>query len=291
MSAHHLELEQFSRLEANFSELEIEPRPISVHVQATNRFGSSADHEIKDLKFNYNVSPDNLRPSIDGSLQSVLSALQYNTHLATLSNFADTTKIQCFDQTNRRSSFLTLDESGLDMVLKTVQKEDRSEDVLTADAAAPSAGTPPTASVSANTAVLGTDADRLNLETADIRVPTFAAVCSASTPSAAVICDDSTGPGRDHRAADHDPGDRLLVLFVPLEPKQGSSFGSQVTLTRSCVQKLFETVGANPEYLLNLLGRPDYWSPRTRWQRNNEDEVTTVGITYLASVSCPWSKL
>ncbi|EAW25192.1 uncharacterized protein NFIA_106810 [Aspergillus fischeri NRRL 181] len=39
------------------------------------------------------------------------------------------------------------------------------------------------------------------------------------------------------------------------------------------VQRLFKTLGVNPEFMLNMLGRPDYWSPRTRWKCNIKNEL------------------
>lgn len=70
---------------------------------------------------------------------------------------------------------------------------------------------------------------------------------------------------------------RMLVFLVPLAGKKDSSFGWQASMTRSGVQRLFDALGVNPEFLLNLLGRPDYWSPRTRWQCNNKDELIMCG--------------
>lgn len=71
---------------------------------------------------------------------------------------------------------------------------------------------------------------------------------------------------------------RLLVFFVPLTVKKGSSFGYQAAMKPSSVQNLFKKLGANTDFLHNLLGRPDYWAPRTRWQYNMRDELTVCGM-------------
>lgn len=82
--------------------------------------------------------------------------------------------------------------------------------------------------------------------------------------------------------AEANPSGRLLVFFVPLTAKKASSFGYQAAMTSSSVQNLFKKVGANPEFLHNTLGRPDYWSPRTRWQCNMRDELTVCGTEQRA---------
>jgi hypothetical protein len=49
-------------------------------------------------------------------------------------------------------------------------------------------------------------------------------------------------------------------------------------MDRPSVQRLFKVLGANPEFLLNLIGRPDYWAPKATWQFDASDELTSCGM-------------
>ncbi|KAL4916935.1 hypothetical protein BDW62DRAFT_211604 [Aspergillus aurantiobrunneus] len=59
---------------------------------------------------------------------------------------------------------------------------------------------------------------------------------------------------------------RLVAFFVPLIPAKNTSFGSRITMTQSNARELFRTLSVNPLFVMNLLGRPDYWAPQTRWE-------------------------
>lgn len=212
--------EPFSKLEAGFAEIEVERRPVSVHVEAINRFANASDHLVKDLDFSFNIHDDGARLSAQG----MLPALQYNCHAERTNNFASNTEIMCFDHTEAHTTFSTVDDVGLNKILSSIQRED------------------PTDATSCNPGI------------------TF-----STSP------DSTTGTATN---------ERLLIFFVALWPKEGSSFGSQASIQRSCVEKLFKTLDVNPEYLLNLVGRPDYWSPRTRWRRSAKDELIGVGMAH-----------
>ena len=53
--------------------------------------------------------------------------------------------------------------------------------------------------------------------------------------------------------------------FVPLIPTKDTSFGNAIPMTQSSVNDLFGSLSLNSEFILNLLGRPDYWAPQQRW--------------------------
>ncbi|GAB0136915.1 hypothetical protein EsDP_00005200 [Epichloe bromicola] len=202
---------EFSKLEAGFAEIAIKPRRISVEAQASWRHANKSDLAADDLDFNYDANADSLPPNHHPSMQDVLPALQYGAHLANQNNFAEQTRIECFDQTDQLAGFRTLDDEGLDQILDTLEQQDTDTDIDDDDG-----------------------------------IPT----------------------------AETSTGERLLVFFVPLTVKKASSFGYQVAMKSSSVQNLFKKLGANPEFLHNMLGRPDYWAPRTRWQYNIRDELT-----------------
>ncbi|KAK2882501.1 hypothetical protein FQN49_000300 [Arthroderma sp. PD_2] len=65
---------------------------------------------------------------------------------------------------------------------------------------------------------------------------------------------------------------RLLAFFVPLIPTKDTSFGSKIAMTQHNVTELFNSLAVNPLFLMNLLGRPDYWAPQTRWESDDNGE-------------------
>lgn len=206
---------EFSKLEAGFAELKIKRRPMSVEGHETWRHAAKSDLISNDLDVEYEcIDRDSLPLTTNSSLQGILPALQYSSHLTKADNFADETRIELFEQTGDGASFSTLDDVALQDVLQTVKPMDMGSDTT---------------------------------ETTD----------PADKPSI--------------------EKQRLLVFLVPLAGKKNSSFGWQASMTRSSVQRLFDALGVNPEFLLNFLGRPDYWSPRTRWQCNDRDELIMCG--------------
>ncbi|KAF2835313.1 hypothetical protein M501DRAFT_962762 [Patellaria atrata CBS 101060] len=61
-------------------------------------------------------------------------------------------------------------------------------------------------------------------------------------------------------------GRRMLLFLVPLTPTPHTSFGNRIPMTQASVSHLFHTLGIHSLFLLNLLGRPDYWAPQTHWE-------------------------
>ncbi|KAJ5714684.1 uncharacterized protein N7483_011865 [Penicillium malachiteum] len=55
---------------------------------------------------------------------------------------------------------------------------------------------------------------------------------------------------------------KMVVFFVPLVPSEGTSYGSRVLMTRENARMLLQRLEVNPMFLLNLIGRPDYWAPQ-----------------------------
>ncbi|KAK7471952.1 hypothetical protein VKT23_000058 [Stygiomarasmius scandens] len=67
----------------------------------------------------------------------------------------------------------------------------------------------------------------------------------------------------------------LLAFFIPLMPQIDSSFGNSVLISQSSVQELYEAFQIDPSFLLNMLGRPDYWAPVTKIALNQKDKLET----------------
>lgn len=65
--------------------------------------------------------------------------------------------------------------------------------------------------------------------------------------------------------------------FVPLLPAADTSFGSRTAMTRENATELFRTVQVNPLFIMNLLGRPDYWAPQTRWHTEDHGSFLACG--------------
>lgn len=72
--------------------------------------------------------------------------------------------------------------------------------------------------------------------------------------------------------------------FVPLIVSDDTSFGSRVGLTKHATELIFNQFNINPMYLLNLLGRPDYWAPQPRWEAISQDPLTACGRSPLPCV-------
>ncbi|KAF2462653.1 uncharacterized protein BDR25DRAFT_274255 [Lindgomyces ingoldianus] len=64
---------------------------------------------------------------------------------------------------------------------------------------------------------------------------------------------------------------RALLFFLPLTPTTSdASFKNTVPMTRSSTSDLFSSLSLNPAFLLNMLGRPDYWAPQSRWDHDGD---------------------
>ena len=266
---------EFSKLEAGFAEIKIERRRISVEVQGPWRHAKPTDLVERDLDVNCeDIDARKLPLNHFPSLQGILPALQYSSHLSNEDNFADETAIDCFDQTADGVTFSSLDDTELQKVLDTIEPVDVDVDVSgdtssRVESSSPRSRQPLTRRVSSQEDVLGyglsptSTLRSYHLTSEPVRPALRPSTRITETISSA--SETNTGKGR------------LLVFFVPLTAKKDTSFGWQASMRRPSVQKLFDTLGANPEFMLNFLGRPDYWSPRTRWQCNKTDEVILCG--------------
>ncbi|KAJ7271270.1 hypothetical protein C8J57DRAFT_1435452 [Mycena rebaudengoi] len=65
----------------------------------------------------------------------------------------------------------------------------------------------------------------------------------------------------------------LHAFFVPLTPTAHSSFGCSVSMTRESVEQLFSKLNVDPAFAMNIIGRPDYWSPMTHLRFDDEDAL------------------
>ncbi|KAJ7866098.1 hypothetical protein B0H14DRAFT_3084268 [Mycena olivaceomarginata] len=66
-------------------------------------------------------------------------------------------------------------------------------------------------------------------------------------------------------------------FFVPLAPTANTSFGNSIEMTREGVeQRYFSKFNADPAFVMNLLGRPDYWAPMTRHRFDEQDALESL---------------
>jgi hypothetical protein len=68
-----------------------------------------------------------------------------------------------------------------------------------------------------------------------------------------------------------------LCSFVPLIPAKNTSYGSRITMTQDSTRELFRSLSVNPLYIMNLIGRPDYWAPQTRWESDSNGDFQACG--------------
>ncbi|KAJ5918513.1 hypothetical protein N7466_010505 [Penicillium verhagenii] len=73
-------------------------------------------------------------------------------------------------------------------------------------------------------------------------------------------------------------GRRMLVFFVPLVPAEGTSYGSRAVITRKDTEDLLKTLNINPAFLLNLIGRPDYWAPQKHWEADDTGRLIACDL-------------
>ncbi|GFF31040.1 hypothetical protein IFM58399_02756 [Aspergillus lentulus] len=71
----------------------------------------------------------------------------------------------------------------------------------------------------------------------------------------------------------HSKPSRLLAFFVPLIPEKHTSFASRISMTQDNTMDLFKYLNADPSFIMNLLGRPDYWAPQTRWTSDSNSNI------------------
>ncbi|GIJ86416.1 hypothetical protein Asppvi_005304 [Aspergillus pseudoviridinutans] len=65
----------------------------------------------------------------------------------------------------------------------------------------------------------------------------------------------------------------LMRSFVPLIPEKHTSFASRISMTQDSTMDLFKYLNADPSFIMNLLGRPDYWAPQTRWTSDRNSNI------------------
>ena len=68
--------------------------------------------------------------------------------------------------------------------------------------------------------------------------------------------------------------------FIPLTQMPQASFGSGISMTQSSVITLFGRLRLNPAFLLNMIGRPDYWAPQARWEFGEAGSLVACGTFY-----------
>lgn len=69
--------------------------------------------------------------------------------------------------------------------------------------------------------------------------------------------------------------------FVPLVPEKHTSFASRISMTQDNTMDLFKYLNADPSFITNLLGRPDYWAPQTRWTSDSNSNILACGPIHL----------
>jgi hypothetical protein len=65
--------------------------------------------------------------------------------------------------------------------------------------------------------------------------------------------------------------------FVPLVPEKHTSFASRISMTQDNTMDLFKYLNADPSFIMNFLGRPDYWAPQTRWTSDSNGNISACG--------------
>lgn len=70
-----------------------------------------------------------------------------------------------------------------------------------------------------------------------------------------------------------------LDSFISLIPSPNASWGNAVPMTQASVENLFSFLALNPAFLVNMLGRPDYWAPQKRWEKATDGTISACGKT------------
>lgn len=68
-----------------------------------------------------------------------------------------------------------------------------------------------------------------------------------------------------------------LPSFAPLVPIEGASYGARILMTQRNAKQLFETLHVNPLFMLDMVGRPDYWAPQTHWEADDKGRLLACG--------------
>ncbi|KAJ5760338.1 hypothetical protein N7520_007494, partial [Penicillium odoratum] len=73
-------------------------------------------------------------------------------------------------------------------------------------------------------------------------------------------------------------GRKMLVFLVPLVPAERTSFGSRALITRENTNSLMKLLNINPAFLLNLIGRPDYWAPQKHLEADDNGSLVACDL-------------
>lgn len=84
----------------------------------------------------------------------------------------------------------------------------------------------------------------------------------------AVAISPQSGPAANTR--------KSLIFFVPISPmaSDATSFKQKLPMTQVSTSQLFTLLQLDHSFLSNLLGRPDYWSPHSRWYEENDQLIS-----------------
>ncbi|KAJ5208876.1 hypothetical protein N7449_003255 [Penicillium cf. viridicatum] len=74
------------------------------------------------------------------------------------------------------------------------------------------------------------------------------------------------------------PGRNMLVFFAPLVPIEGTSYGTRILMTQRNAKQLLETLHVNPLFMLDMIGRPDYWAPQTHWEADEKGRLLACDL-------------
>ncbi|KAJ5507662.1 hypothetical protein N7527_009805 [Penicillium freii] len=74
------------------------------------------------------------------------------------------------------------------------------------------------------------------------------------------------------------PGRNMLVFFAPLVPIEGTSYGARILMTQRNAKQLLETLHVNPLFMLDMIGRPDYWAPQTHWEADDKGRLLACDL-------------
>ena len=69
----------------------------------------------------------------------------------------------------------------------------------------------------------------------------------------------------------------LLILLAPIIPAPDTSYGGKTAFSSKDADQIFSQFRIHPSYLLNVLGRPDYWAPSTHIHIANDGTPITYG--------------
>lgn len=256
------EAANFSRLEATFSHTKVHLRKNSIEMKDTSRHAQAADLEAKDLDFNFRLDSSNYPLDSLQSLQDVFTAVQHDSHLKNPGNFSDETRIQCLDVNANAAGLsdlsiytLSITDSskhGMPLIPKACLRYSRYGAVSIIG------------QVQADDQ--GRMSQRLLIRIHCQRVQVLGAYLRCMSPIRLT---------REWTDIDS------LVTSVP---DKLTSFANRITMTQDSTMELFSSLEIDPSFIMNLLGRPDYWAPQTRWSSDSTGNLRSCGM-FVSSAS------